>query len=89
MRLSELSDGVFDLNMMVVESPEIDALDTYTGERTTHIVQPGQELALISKEYGVEMDDIIALNGITNANLIYPGQELVIPASGIYQPRCQ
>jgi lipoprotein-anchoring transpeptidase ErfK/SrfK len=36
--------------------------------------------------YGVAMDDIVALNGITNPDLLYVGQELTIPAAGLYTP---
>lgn len=82
----ELSDGVFDLSMMVVEPPELSPLELYTGVRTTHVVQPGQELGLIAKEYNVSMDMIVELNELANPNLIYPGQQLVIPAEGVYQP---
>ena len=84
--LGELSDGEFELVMIVVEPPVIDNLETYTGEQTTHTVQAGQELALIAKEYGVDMADILALNEISNADVIYPGQQLVIPANGTYIP---
>lgn len=84
--VSEFADGVFDLAMMVVEPPPVEELATYTGARTTHVVQAGQELGLIAKEYGVDVADIIALNDITDANFIYPGQELIIPAAGIYTP---
>jgi len=83
---SELSDGVFELTMMDIEPPEIETVDTYTGETTTHIVEAGQELALIAKEYGVDMADLVALNEITDANLIYPGQSLTIPAGGAFIP---
>jgi len=84
--VTEFSDGVFDLTMMDVEPPPVEALASYTGERTTHVVEAGQELGLIAKEYGVDMADIIALNDITDANFIYPGQELIIPAGGAYMP---
>lgn len=82
----ELGDGLLELNMIVVEPPIIEENNTYTGVTTTHIVQSGQELALIAKEYGVNLDDLIQLNGISNPNIIYVGQELTIPTGGIYQP---
>ena len=84
--LGELADGAYEMDMIVVEPPEIEAIETYTGQQTTHVVQQGQELGLIAKEYGVSTADILALNDISDANLIYPGQSLTIPASGIYEP---
>jgi lipoprotein-anchoring transpeptidase ErfK/SrfK len=49
-------------------------------------VEPLQELGLIARMYGVTMDDIVALNNIADPDLIYPGQELIIPAAGEYTP---
>src|SRR5690606_11260259 len=48
--------------------------------------EPGQELGLIPKEYGVDMQDIVKLNNISNPDLLYIGQELIIPAAGRYEP---
>jgi LysM repeat protein len=42
-------------------------------------VQQGETLYEISLRYGVPVADIAAANGIANINLIYLGQELVIP----------
>lgn len=74
----EIADGVFELDMV-----EIPALPAIT---TTHIVEQGQELALIARQYGVTIQDILDFNDIANADLIYPGQELIIPAEGEYIP---
>ena len=82
----EVSDSTLDLTMVEVQPPEISALEAYTGARTSHVVEPGQELALIAKEYGVTTQDIVALNALDNADLIFAGQELVIPAAGVYVP---
>jgi len=45
----------------------------------THIVQQGETLFQISMRYGTLVRDIANANGISNINLIYIGQELVIP----------
>ncbi len=83
----ELADGIFELDMLDVE-PVVEeaAAAAYDGATTTHIVETGQELALIAREYGVTTQDIITLNNIANPDLIYIGQELIIPAAGIYTP---
>lgn len=84
----ELADGVLDLVMIEVAPPEPEAVtaQNYTGPSTTHIVEKGQELGLIAKLYNVAMADIVNLNGITNPDLLYVGQELLIPAGGVYVP---
>jgi LysM repeat protein len=47
----------------------------------THVVQPGEGLASIGKQYGVSWPTIAAANGITDPNTIYAGMVLKIPAS--------
>ena len=46
---------------------------------TVHIVQRGETLFRISLQYDVSMDDIIAINGITDPSSIQVGQRLLIP----------
>lgn len=84
----ELADGVLNLVMFDVarlEPQELTA-ENYAGPTTTHIVKAGDELGLISKLYDVSIADIVSLNGITNPDLLYVGQELIIPAAGVYVP---
>lgn len=83
----ELSDGVFELNMIETEPAVEEAAPRYEGVTTTHVVEAGQELALIARQYGVTVEDIVALNGITNPDLLYVGQTLTIPAAGVYVPQ--
>lgn len=45
----------------------------------THVVQQYETLYEISLRYGVAVNTIASANGIQNINLIYMGQELVIP----------
>lgn len=54
------------------------ATPTATGP-TYHTVQLGETLASISRAYGVSSSAIIEVNGITNPDLLYVGQKLVIP----------
>lgn len=44
----------------------------------THTVQAGESLSTIALRYGVSYTQIALLNGLTNPNLIYPGQVLII-----------
>ncbi len=48
-----------------------------------HVVQRGESLSQIARRYGVSTAALAQANGISNPNLIYAGQRLVIPgASG-------
>ncbi len=49
---------------------------------TTYVVQPGDCLYLIAQRFGTTIRAIAEANGIANANLIYAGQQLAIPATG-------
>lgn len=48
--------------------------------QTTHVVLAGENLARIASKYNVTMSDIVTANNLPNADRIYAGQELVIPA---------
>ncbi len=50
------------------------------GTSTTYLVQPGDTLWAIAQHYGKTVQQIAAANNIWNYNLIYAGQQLVIPA---------
>jgi LysM repeat protein len=50
-------------------------------ETTTYTVQRGDHLNRIAQLFGVPWSTIAAMNGISNPNQIYAGQELIIPAS--------
>jgi LysM repeat protein len=52
-----------------------------TGQQT-HVVQPGENLYRIALRYGTTWPVLAQANGITNPNLIYVGQVLVIPGPG-------
>lgn len=53
-----------------------------TDNKIKYTVVKGDTLNKIAKKYGVTVNAIAILNGITNVNLIYPKQELYIPVSG-------
>jgi lipoprotein-anchoring transpeptidase ErfK/SrfK len=47
-----------------------------------YLVKEGDTLSAIAKLYGIPLAFIILNNGIEDANLIYPGQVLIIPDPG-------
>lgn len=49
-----------------------------------YTIQDGDTLASIAVAYGVTMDELIAVNGISDPNMIHPGQALAIP--GVFAP---
>ena len=49
------------------------------GEVLYHTVQPGDLLSSLAELYSVDVDEIIEINGLDDANQILVGQELVIP----------
>lgn len=52
-----------------------------TGGQTVHIVKPGEGIYSIARLYGIDPQALIAANNLTNPNLIYPGDQLIIPAA--------
>jgi LysM repeat protein len=48
--------------------------------KRTHIVQPGDTLYLIAQHYGVTVNQILAVNNISNPNRINVGQVILIPS---------
>lgn len=82
----EISDGVLELNMFELPPLEPEPSSSYSGATTQYIVESGEELGLIAKEFNVSVEDIMTLNDISNPDLLYVGQELNIPAPGIFEP---
>ncbi|MCO5189894.1 MAG: LysM peptidoglycan-binding domain-containing protein [Anaerolineae bacterium] len=56
-----------------------EAPSTMTTAQTVYVVQPGDYLGKIAQEYGTTVAAIAAANNIANVNLLYVGQQLVIP----------
>lgn len=52
----------------------------------TYTVQPGDILSEIVKKFRISLDEVMALNGITNPDKIFAGQKLKIPRSGSTVP---
>ncbi len=59
--------------------PGITQAEAQAANRTVHVVQPGETLLDIARQYGVSLQELIRANNIGNPNLIKPGEELVIP----------
>lgn len=82
---NEIADGILDLNMIEVVG-NFDTNADYTGIPVEYTVEPGEELGLIAKKFNVTIEDIVQANNLENPDLLYVGQVLIIPASGVYEP---
>jgi LysM repeat protein len=49
------------------------------GGGTIHVVQPGEWIWQIARNYGVDPNAIIEANDLADPSLVYPGDELIIP----------
>ena len=59
---------------------------TEQGLYDTYIVQQGDSMYAIAQRYGIELDDLLAINGIGFSDYIYPNQQILVPKknTGIY-----
>ena len=49
---------------------------------TTYVVKQGETLSQIAGRFGVSVQTLVAVNQLTNPNLIWAGEVLTIPAPG-------
>ncbi|WP_162257461.1 LysM peptidoglycan-binding domain-containing protein, partial [Weissella halotolerans] len=58
---------------------------------STHTIQPGETLSRIAREYGVSVQELVALNHLSNPSMIYAGEELTVKgqAGSVAQPEVQ
>ncbi len=54
-----------------------------TYSSVTHIVQPGESLVTIAREYEISWLQIAQWNNLTDADLVMPGIELIIPGADV------
>ena len=59
---------------------------TPRAEPVEYVVQTGDTLGTIAEQFGITMDDLMAMNSLTDPNLIRVGQTLFIPAAGVPLP---
>ena len=45
-----------------------------------HVVSPGENMTLIARAYGFALNALLAVNDLKDPDLIYPGQQITIPA---------
>jgi LysM repeat protein/RNA polymerase subunit RPABC4/transcription elongation factor Spt4 len=55
---------------------------TPTPTPVIHVVQRGEVLVGIARQYAVTLRELLQANSINEAHILHPGDELIIPASG-------
>ena len=63
-------------SLMIVPNKESQLFDTY-------IVKQGDSIYSISREYNVNPDTLLLLNGLKKDEYIYPNQEIMLPMKNI------
>lgn len=61
------------------EEDEAEALESPTPGPSIHVVSSGETIESISLKYRVDVNQLIALNNLTNPNQLAVGQELFLP----------
>ena len=74
------------LPVMVAESTTtipLESTTTLAANPEFYTIQQGDTLSAIATSFGVTVADIVAANGLANADAIQAGQKLAIPSNGI------
>lgn len=45
----------------------------------SYVVKQGDSMYAIARKYGIDLNDLLAINGIDNNDYIYPNQTIIIP----------
>jgi LysM repeat protein len=52
-------------------------------EPTVYVVQPGDTLSSVARQFDVSLPDLMAANGLTDPDYVQEGQQLIIPIGGL------
>ena len=83
--VGDKTTSVETLPVMVAESTTSIPLETTTtlsANPEYYTIQQGDTLSAIAASFGVTVADIVAANGLPNADAIQAGQKLAIPGNG-------
>jgi LysM repeat protein len=81
-RIARVSAALFMIFALALAGVPGGASAAPSGDSTIYTVQPGDRLVDIAARFGVSASAIVRANGLTNADTIFPGQKLIIPAPG-------
>lgn len=77
---------IFAGTTLVIPTGGVTPPPSTPGGTVIYVVQPGDFLARIARQFNTTVAAIVAANNIANPNLIFPGQQLVIPTGGVTPP---
>lgn len=82
-----LLNRIPDANHLEAGAALVVRLDRYsTSQRVWHVVRRGETLSSIAERYGTRVSDIVAANGLDDADAVFVGQALQIPAGAGQNP---
>ena len=76
--------GVWAVSLLCLAYPA--RVQAQGGGGGTHVVATGETLSQIARQYGTDVSTLMALNGLSNANFVYVGQQLVVSGGGGWEP---
>lgn len=76
-----LTACLLTLAILLTAAPPILAAPPPQGEEMVYVVKPGDTLFAVALRFGVTAADITAANNLSNPNLIFVGQRLIIPGT--------
>lgn len=72
--LSDVFSWINENDVEVIQSKDIPA----PAQNTVHTVADGETLTSIATQYGTNYQQIVAWNGLSDPDFIYPGQQLIV-----------
>ena len=82
------SDVVDESEDKTPDEPAIEESEETPSETVSYTIQSGDTLSEIAARYNTTVDELAELNGISNPNLIYPGNEIIIKAGSSRDDDC-
>src|SRR5690349_12592911 len=72
--------GMWALSLLILAYPA--RAQAQGGGGSIHVVESGETLSQIARQYGTDVATLLELNGMSNANFVYVGQQLVVAGGG-------
>jgi lipoprotein-anchoring transpeptidase ErfK/SrfK len=79
--------GVWAVSLLALVYPA--RVQAQGGGGSVHVVEAGETLSQIARRYGTDVATLLELNGLSNANFVYSGQQLVVSGGGGQQSQWQ
>ncbi len=77
-----MDDRIYAGQQLVIPGVVSQAGSPFSGQPIVHVVQPGENLYRIGLQYGLTVDELMAVNNLTDSDQIRAGQTLIIQPAG-------